>query len=156
MDSSFDRSDRKISAHATLQTPTSRTSFPGDDKKVIPKVIMEEEYNAEHQPKSPSSSSPVIPSKSKIFKKIFFFNVETYDLIILLEEFAIPFVFYLLIYCKCFPSHFSDPLGDLKNRGKHKPKAPPPPPADEPRHLSPDKDPAIVLATLGKKHALKK
>ena len=57
MDSSFDRSDRKISAHATLQTPTSRTSFPGDDKKVIPKVIMEEEYNAEHQPKSPSSSS---------------------------------------------------------------------------------------------------
>ena len=72
MDSSFDRSDRKISAHATLQTPTSRTSFPGDDKKVIPKVIMEEEYNAEHQPKSPSSSSPVIPSKSKIFKKIFF------------------------------------------------------------------------------------
>ena len=68
MDSSFDRSDRKISAHATLQTPTSRTSFLGnDDKKSIPKeVIMEEEYNAEHQPKSPSSSSPVIPSKSKI------------------------------------------------------------------------------------------
>ena len=68
MDSSFDRSDRKISAHATLQTPTSRTSFLGnDDKKSIPKeVIMEEEYNAEHQPKSPSSSSPVIPSKSKM------------------------------------------------------------------------------------------
>ena len=68
MESSFDRSDRKISAHATLQTPTSRTSFLGnDDKKSIPKeVIMEEEYNAEHQPKSPSSSSPVIPSKSKI------------------------------------------------------------------------------------------
>ena len=68
MESSFDRSDRKISAHATLQTPTSRTSFLGnDDKKSIPKeVIMEEEYNAEHQPKSPSSSSPVIPSKSKM------------------------------------------------------------------------------------------
>ena len=68
MESSFGRSDRKISAHATLQTPTSRTSFLGnDDKKSIPKeVIMEEEYNAEHQPKSPSSSSPVIPSKSKM------------------------------------------------------------------------------------------
>ena len=49
-----------------------------------------------------------------------------------------------------FFHYFSDPLGDLKNRGKHKPKAPPPPPADEPRHLSPDKDSAIVLATLGK------
>ena len=80
MESSFDRSDRKISAHATLQTPTSRTSFLGnDDKKSIPKeVIMEEEYNAEHQPKSPSSSSPVIPSKSKIiiFSKDF---VKSYD-----------------------------------------------------------------------------
>ena len=131
MDSSFDRSDRKISAHATLQTPTSRTSFLGnDDKKSIPKeVIMEEEYNAEHQPKSPSSSSPVIPSKSKMDCLFFFKN---------------------FVKSQAFFHYFSDPLGDLKNRGKHKPKAPPPPPADEPRHLSPDKDPAIVLATLGK------
>ena len=133
MESSFDRSDRKISAHATLQTPTSRTSFLGnDDKKSIPKeVIMEEEYNAEHQPKSPSSSSPVIPSKSKI--DYYFF--QRFREIIRLDFFY----------------YFSDPLGDLKNRGKHKPKAPPPPPADESRHLSPDKDPAIVLEALGNK-----
>ena len=39
-DSSFDKTDRKISAHATLQTPPTRTSFPGDDnKKFVPKAI---------------------------------------------------------------------------------------------------------------------
>ena len=37
-DSSFDKTDRKISAHATLQTPPTRTAFPGDDnnKNFIP------------------------------------------------------------------------------------------------------------------------
>ena len=63
-DSSFDKTDRKISAHATLQTPPVRTSFLSDDKKHIPKPIPEEEI--EH-PRTPSSSSPVIHSKSKFF-----------------------------------------------------------------------------------------
>ena len=85
-DSSFDKTDRKISAHATLQTPPTRTSFPGDDnKKFVPKAIPGKEKKKFHpknlenfdpkflnfseedneHPKSPSSSSPVIHSKSK-------------------------------------------------------------------------------------------
>ena len=31
-DSSFDKTDQKISARATLQTPSTRTSLPDDEK----------------------------------------------------------------------------------------------------------------------------
>jgi hypothetical protein len=84
-DNTIDRSDRKISAHATLETPPTRTPFPGDHHP-IPKTIPEHE-ELDNRPRPPS---PVITSKGtkKSRKNLIFgfkFNSSRVNFLIQLE-----------------------------------------------------------------------
>ena len=67
-DNTLDRSDRKISAHATLETPQHRTPMFSDNdnsSRKMPQPILEETEDLDNR-KLPVTSSPVITSKCKI------------------------------------------------------------------------------------------